>query len=170
MSTLPHNMNATAPYMQRGLTLIEIMVTLAVVAVTLSIGVPSFQSMASGNRMSSAANSLIGALNVARSEAIKRGARVNVVANSVSTDWTTGWKVQVNSDSADTGTIKKFDPITGMQVTGSSAQYQFLPTGFLALAAAEEIKVCDSSMTGETGRKITISISGRFSVSNTTCS
>ena len=66
-----HTHRTTTPRSQTGLTLIEIMVTLAVVAVTLSIGVPSFQSMASSNRMSSAANSLIGALNVARSEAIK---------------------------------------------------------------------------------------------------
>jgi len=165
----PHTHKCQVSRQQRGLTLIELMVTLAVVAVTLSIGVPSFQGMASSNRMSSAANSLVGALNVARSEAIKRGARVNVVVKS-GTDWSNGWKVQLNSDSTDVGTIKAFDPIVGMQVTGTSTQYQFLPTGFLSLATAEEIKVCDSSTTGETGRKISISISGRFSVSNTTCS
>ena len=159
-----HTHSTTALRSQTGLTLIEIMVTLAVVAVTLSIGVPGFQGMASSNRMSSSANSLIAALNVARSEAIKRGARVNLVATG--TDWATGWSVQVNSNSE---VIKAFGPVTGMQVTGSSTQYQFLPTGFFSLAAAEEIKVCDSSTTGETGRKITISITGRFSVSNTTC-
>lgn len=161
----PHTYNSTTLRRQTGLTLIELMVTLAVVAVTLSIGVPSFQGMASSNRMSSAANSLIGALNVARSEAIKRGARVNLVATGA--DWTKGWSVQVNSNSE---VIKEFGPVTGMQVTGSSTQYQFLPTGFFSLAAAEEIKVCDSSTTGETGRKITITITGRFSVSNITCS
>ena len=169
MNTSPHS-HTPALHLQLGLTLIELMVTLAVVAVTLSIGVPSFQGMASSNRMSSAANSLIGALNVARSEAIKRGARVNVAATSTTTNWTSGWKVQLNSDSTAIGTIKAFDPLTGMQITGTSAQYQFLPTGFLALSAAETITVCDSSLTGETGRKITISISGRFSVTNTPCS
>jgi len=163
----PHPYNRAKLHPQLGLTLIEIMVTLAVVAITLSLGVPSFQGMVSSNRMSTTANSLISALNVARSEAIKRAARVNVVATSASTNWATGWKVQVNSNSE---VIKSFDPITGMQVTGSSTQYQFLPTGFFSLTAAEEIKICDASTTGETGRTITISISGRFSVANTTCS
>jgi type IV fimbrial biogenesis protein FimT len=161
----PHTYNSAKLHTQLGLTLIEIMVTLAVVAITLSLGVPSFQGLASSNRMSTTANSLISALNVARSEAIKRGARVNVVATGA--NWATGWKVQVNSNSE---VIKSFDPITGMQVTGSSTQYQFLPTGFFSLTAAEELKICDASTAGETGRKITISISGRFSVANTTCS
>jgi type IV fimbrial biogenesis protein FimT len=165
MNKLHHIRKASALHMQFGLTLIEIMVTLAVVAVTLSIGVPSFRGMASSNRMSSAANSLVGALNVARSEAIKRGARVNLVATA--NDWNNGWSVQVNSSSE---VIKAFDPISSMQVIGGSTQYQFLPTGFLSLAAAEDITVCDASTTGETGRKVTISISGRFSVSNATCS
>ncbi|MBI3774643.1 MAG: GspH/FimT family pseudopilin, partial [Gammaproteobacteria bacterium] len=131
----PHTYNRATLFIQHGLTLIEIMVTLAVVAVTLSIGVPSFQGMASSNRMSSAANNLIGALNVARSEAIKRGARVKVIVTTAS--GITSWKVQLSSDSTDVGTIKAFDPIAGMQVTGSSAEYQFLPTGFLSLTAAE---------------------------------
>lgn len=160
-----------APRAVAGFTLIELMVTLAVIAITLSIGVPSFQGIVSDNRMSGAANNLIGAMNVARSEAIKRGRSVNVTASSG--DWSNGGSVIVQprlgtTDAAET--IRRFDATTGMTISGSSTTYSFLPSGFFSLAAAEAITICDAARTGETGRKITVSTSGRMAVSHVTCS
>lgn len=58
--------------------MIELMVTLAVAAIVVTMAVPSFQSMINGNRLTSAANEMIGSLQLARSEAIRRNGRAGV--------------------------------------------------------------------------------------------
>ncbi|MDH3640949.1 MAG: GspH/FimT family pseudopilin [Gammaproteobacteria bacterium] len=68
--------------MQKGFTLLELMVTLVVVAVILGFGLPGFQQLVQNNRMTSAANDLLAALNVARSEAVKRATPVSVCASN----------------------------------------------------------------------------------------
>ena len=57
---------------QGGFTLIELMFTIMVLAVLLAIGIPSFREFTQASRMATATNSLIGDLNYARTEAIKR--------------------------------------------------------------------------------------------------
>ena len=59
-----------------GFTLIELLVTVAVIAIVLTIGVPSFQQVIMTNRMATQANDLLGSMNLARSEAVKRGQRL----------------------------------------------------------------------------------------------
>ncbi|KGO99393.1 GspH/FimT family pseudopilin [Novilysobacter defluvii] len=65
-----------------GFTLVELMVTLAVAAVVVTMAVPSFTSLINSNRLGSAANQLVAALQAARIEAVRRNARV-VMCRSV---------------------------------------------------------------------------------------
>jgi type IV fimbrial biogenesis protein FimT len=62
----------------RGFTLLELMVVLAVAAVILSIGVPSFNDFRRNSRITGVANDFLGAVQSARSEAIKRQVPVAV--------------------------------------------------------------------------------------------
>lgn len=55
-----------------GVTLIEALVTLAIVSVVLAVGVPALRDVVATNRMSAAANDIVTSLHVARAEAIKR--------------------------------------------------------------------------------------------------
>ena len=66
----------------RGFTLIELMVTLAVMAIVLGLAVPGFQSVVNGNRLSAAANELVASLQTARMEAIRRSRRVVVCSSA----------------------------------------------------------------------------------------
>ena len=61
-----------------GFTLMELMVTLAVAAIILSVGIPSFQEMISRIRLSGKTDELVSAIMFTRSEAIKRGGRVTL--------------------------------------------------------------------------------------------
>lgn len=76
-----------------GFSLTELMITLAVLAIVLAVGFPTFQDMIQRNRVVAAANELVAALQTARMEAIRRGARVtlcpsnNGTACAASTDW-----------------------------------------------------------------------------------
>lgn len=80
---------------QRGFTLIELIITVTIAAIVLAIGVPSFQGMMRNNRITAHTNDFLSSLNLARSEAIKRGQRV-ALAPTVAGDWGQGWTVFVD--------------------------------------------------------------------------
>jgi type IV fimbrial biogenesis protein FimT len=63
---------------QQGLTLVELMVTVAILVILGSIAAPSFSRLLADQRLSGAANALLADINFTRSEAIRRG--VNVTA------------------------------------------------------------------------------------------
>lgn len=73
---------AFRPASRGGFTLVELMVTIAVAAVLLMIAVPSYRNIINANRLSTAANEMVGALNVARMEAIKRNGSVQFCSNA----------------------------------------------------------------------------------------
>jgi type IV fimbrial biogenesis protein FimT len=87
-----------------GFTLIELMITLAVVGILLAIGMPSLKTFMQGNQLIASTNELISALHVARSEAIKLNSRVSVCESSNGTScsatgsWKNGWIVFVDFD------------------------------------------------------------------------
>ncbi len=65
-----------------GFTLIELIITVAVMAILMTLAAPSFQRILAKNRVEGLASELSAALNLARSEAIKRGATVTVCKSS----------------------------------------------------------------------------------------
>ncbi|WP_293367570.1 GspH/FimT family pseudopilin [Nevskia sp.] len=77
----------------RGFTLIELMATIAVAAILIAIGVPSYQQFVAGQRVRAAVSALNYTLLFARSEAIKRNA--DVVVAPAGNCWQGGWTVSV---------------------------------------------------------------------------
>lgn len=94
---------------QRGLTLIELMVTLSIAVILLTIGVPSFVDFMNASKATAYANDLLADLNYARSEAITRGVRVTVChsndAATCSGNWSNGWIVFANTNAAGTQNV-----------------------------------------------------------------
>ncbi|ABM34100.1 GspH/FimT family pseudopilin [Paracidovorax citrulli] len=81
----------------RGFTLIELMVTMALVAVLLRIGIPSFVSFQRNSELTSAANGLLASVNSARTEAMKRNMNAGLVPTTGSS-WGGGWTAFVDID------------------------------------------------------------------------
>lgn len=77
----------------RGMTLIELLVTLAVVAILAGIAYPSFREMTMNMAVRDHSTTLVAAANLARGEAVKRGR--NVALRSIDGDWNNGWHVVV---------------------------------------------------------------------------
>ncbi len=84
-------------------TLIELMIAIAVAAVVLTLGVPSFSNVMERNQLSASINNVVASLNFARSEAVKRNRRVSVChsndLNSCSgLNYGDGWIIFVDDD------------------------------------------------------------------------
>jgi type IV fimbrial biogenesis protein FimT len=164
-----------------GLTLLELMMTLAVAAILLTIGAPGYHSVIQNNRAATQINSLVSALNLARSEAVKRGSRVSICASSNQTscsgspDWATGWIVFTDNSGVD-GSLDAGDSLLRVAdaLTGSTAlvvtsdaddsflQYlQYLSNGQINRDSSVTFSLTVPGCTGDNVRNVSISLPGR---------
>lgn len=114
---------------QRGVTLMETMIVLALVAVLLALGLPGFRDFVSRSRLDSAAQDLMTSLQYARSEATRRGGQVTLRLDGTagSKDWGSGWTMFVDTDRDGVLDVNEEELRRGMALTapltliGSSA-------------------------------------------------
>lgn len=144
-----------------GFTLVEMLVTIAILAILLGIGVPSFKNSISSSNMVSNTNGMIGAFNYARIEAIKRGGTVNVSHNGG--DWTGGIVVSTNTNEV----LRLWPAFDGAStVSSSQSSFTFNATG--EVNNNDVLTICDDR-TGEKGMQISILISGVIISESVTC-
>lgn len=74
-----------------GFTVIELLVTIAVLTIIVSMGVPMYGQFSRGSAMSGKTSDFLSSINLARSEAVSVRDNVNLVA--INGDWTSGWNV-----------------------------------------------------------------------------
>jgi prepilin-type N-terminal cleavage/methylation domain-containing protein len=90
---------ATQQRHQRGVNLIEIVVAMSIAAISLAVGVPSFQNLRISSDRSSAIIELVSSARLARSEAALRGTPASICTStdgetcSGSSEWTDGWLI-----------------------------------------------------------------------------
>ncbi|KVW93452.1 GspH/FimT family pseudopilin [Thiobacillus denitrificans] len=155
-----------------GFTLIELMVTIAVLGILLSIGIPSYQNMVLNSRITAQANQVITALNYARSEAVKRAAPATVcstnggAACAGSTNWSTGWLVFADANgngvvNAGEAVLRVWPALNSGNTlnTGKDLRVTFAASGF-ATGFNDTFRLCDKRGTAE-ARSIVINSMGR---------
>lgn len=86
----------------RGVTLIELMVTLSILAIVLAMALPSFGQLMAEHKIKTVSQTLVSALNLARSEAIKRGHEVSVcplaAGNGTRACLNNGWQAAMGNE------------------------------------------------------------------------
>ncbi|GLS92602.1 hypothetical protein GCM10007916_36740 [Psychromonas marina] len=141
-----------------GFTVIELLVTLSILAIVLAIGVPNFKSFIDNGNMVSNANGVIGAFNYARIEAIKRGSTVHLQPKG--DGWQSGIIVWADSrdDSEIKDVIRMWPSFAGEgTVNSTNSAFAFRATG--EVDKSDKLTLCiDNS--GEQGMQISILISG----------
>lgn len=141
-----------------GFTLTELLITIAISAILLAIGIPSFTGFILGQRVKTASSDIAYAASFARSEAIKRNREVVVAA--ATTGWQDGWSVKV-----DDVMLSQQAPYSGVTISGP-VDLTFTYTGSGRPSAA----VAPFQISGSTSvRCVTIDLSGLPSSKTGSC-
>ena len=162
--------------------MVELLIGIGIVAVLMGVALPSYQTFVKNNCLTTTSVTLVGTLQLARSEAVKRRTNVTVAAKSDSTDWASGWTVTWDEDldgdnTLDTG--EDFDGSGGLNtitmsditlscntngtLTATDKEIVYLPTGF-PQSGVETFTLCDerdNTKSSSPGREVKISATGR---------
>lgn len=173
-------MHCPDAYRQRGFTLLELMLTIAILSILMGLGVPAFNDTIRNNQIAATGTELVTALNLARNEALKRSLRVSVCAAdtedkcATGTDWSKGWIV-FTDDIGTAGVIEPGDtplqnwsaPAGGVTITAGSSAVSFTPR---ARALAErQFKVTKKGCSSNQERRIDLSLGGRIALTRQAC-
>lgn len=154
----------------QGFTLIELVITIALIGIIAGFVIPQFGNMIDRNRVVSTTNSVVGLLNFARSEAVRRNVRVSVMVEDDS-----AWAILGDSDTA-------FDPSSASDINdllirrveewatntsvaatdGSDVAIGFRSNGMLDDENDMDIAVCSGDVDG---RLIEVTRGGRINTS-----
>ncbi|MCU7851460.1 MAG: GspH/FimT family pseudopilin [Candidatus Thiodiazotropha sp. (ex Monitilora ramsayi)] len=166
-----------------GMTLIELMVTLAVAIVVLGVGIPAFMNMVSATKVSGYSNDLLSALRLARSEATD-GTPVMVCASNAdqtgcdAANWPQGWLVYTDEGN-DSGVYKAGEDeilyvwraMEGAPVFNGATPntIRYLPSGATDVGAQIQFAFKYDDCIGQQARQFTISPLGRSSIDHVAC-
>ena len=166
----------------KGFTLLELIIIIAILAITTAIAVPGLRTMIANNRIASNASDFAAALQLAKAEAV---ARVNSVivckknANSTgciaSGDWSQGWIVFSDDngnggvDGGNNEAILLVHDALNADITfggtaGVDTSISFRPSGISSVTTTEVLIMCDDRGFDYNSRGILVTITGRGSV------
>ncbi|TWO69083.1 prepilin-type N-terminal cleavage/methylation domain-containing protein [Caenimonas sedimenti] len=173
---------------QRGITLVELLMTLAIAAILLSLAAPSFRRMILANSMSTGVNTFTSDMRYARSEAVRLGGRVilcrsddpenatpTCAANASTSGgkgWATGWVIFHDRDASNTWTagdpvLRVQAPLSGVDAVlenadaNNSTMFRFAATGRLMESANARLNFGGSNYDDKLKRVICVSAGGR---------
>lgn len=147
----------------RGFTLVELMVTIAVAAILLAIGVPSLTSLYEGTRNANEIRKISDVFAFARNQAVNYGATVTVcpyAASPCGTDWNKGFSVYIDNGGAK-NVLKVIDSFNTHDVISLSGpadkKIDFTPDGLVSVETS--IIYCSNGQS-DNSKSINISTSG----------
>ena len=160
-----------------GFTLVEMLITVALVAILLTIGIPSFRYVTNSNRIAAEINGLLGDMQFARSEAVKEGQPVTVCVSAGGTacdgvnvnTWQNGWIVfsDANANAAvDAGDVilrvqKPFSSTDTFVATNAVGAVTFNREGYAnGIANGTSIQLHDAASTHSWIRCLSVSLVG----------
>lgn len=164
----------------QGLSLIELLATLAIITILLSVGLPSFSRMIDKNRLETASNDLMTAIQTTRNLAVTKHQRAVLKARQ---EWHKGWDVFI--DKNDNGNLDSDEivlltqnELNGIKITSTSQKMKaisFINTGESRQVSgsaggsflAGTLQVCASN---NNGYKLVLARGGRTRLAKSNCS
>jgi len=150
---------------QKAFTLVELMVTLAVAAILVSMALPNMRYMLLSNRITSKTNELVRAINYVRSESIVNHLfNIEPLDSNDPNEWGQGWEIVDQDDN----TIKIFefreDQIIVAEVCGETPSISFTNRGRVSGRRTYQFVVYSDNHSS--GRRLTLNPTGRTKIEN----
>lgn len=144
----------------KGFSLVELLITVSIVAILAAVAIPNFNSTLQNNRAETEVSDLQRAFNYARLEAINRGVSVRI-APTTGTDWTT--ELQVTLTSSAQTVLRKVTPLSSgaTLVAANVAAVEFNNLGGMTSPASA---VAMTYTRGSTTKVINVCLTGRIVV------
>ena len=142
----------------RGFTAVEALTVLAVIAILAAIALPSLANILASQRLRAAGTDLMSSLLLARSEAIKRNAQVEVAPRTAG-DWKSGWRVATVATDEQVDRKEALGVRVEVSIAPASIIYQ--RNGRLGVVGVAQVEFRDSEhQAGVHARCVTIDPSG----------
>lgn len=173
----------------QGFTLLELMITLAVAAIMMSIALPSFMGLIRDSRMTTDANIILTSINYARSEAVTRNVQVTILRQGGGvSEWEGGWNIFTDfngngicddgCDATNLGEdelLKTYDGVEKGYTLRTGGNYPtwmaYLPSGMSEGSGPnvnDTFRLCDPDADTINSRAININVLGRARISRGT--
>ena len=182
MRNLIYNKNKTASFekhqtllsihqRQGGFTIVELMVTLAIAAIIISIAAPSFKAIIDNNRVTTATNDFTASIALAKTEAVKRNTNAQICPSNGGSDWSGGYRIGIdlNGNCDFTDTVEEVElkivaaPPSGVTIDSDLTKVEYRPLGGITTAGSEQTIQFDADYACT--RTITLSTSGTNTLS-----
>lgn len=171
-----------------GFTLVELMITVIVLGIVATIAVPSFMALLQANQLSGQVNQLVGALNAARTEAIKLNRNVvlchsndGAACSAPPTGGWQGWLIGIAPPRPQTGIVadtvmasgfllsNKLVLHTSNSISGTHSEIRFSPQGLVRTTAGAPLngtlRVClHSAAANNNARDVVVRSGGHIAV------
>ena len=162
-----------------GFTVVELMVSMAVAAILVTMALPAFNDFVTQRTMASRINDFVLAVNYARSEAARLGGVVSVQALDAQADneWGGGYCVVAgNPGNCNAPVLRNFAPLDDATLDGvgdldGRTTLSFNSRGMLMLAVgnAARVELCGADEGEDPGREVRLSPIGRPDANDLAC-
>ena len=154
---------------ERGFTLLGLRVAVAVLGIICAIAAPSMSALINNNRLAASTTELTAALQLARSEAIRRNSRVEICSTAngedcaSSADWQRWIVVGSDRVTNDTEVLRDFSAPGGVQLAGPTSAIVFKSSGLIDTEV--DLTICAPKASAEENKRVlTVMVSGNVAV------
>ncbi|WP_227514097.1 GspH/FimT family pseudopilin [Psychrobacter sp. P11G5] len=165
MNASLYSSSCQRPATSAGFTLIELMVTIAVLAIIVSIAAPNISNQLANQRVKSTASTIENALKEAKAESIIRRQNITVLYNANANPKTV--TVLDGSNPLSTYNVHSQSIVNQIIVPASVTAVTFQPNKVMFGGANVTYTICDSASTNETPRQVSLSSIANINTTNT---